>query len=73
MWRITCTGLKFDLGHFPQDKKHIKMTMNNIIMLLIVTDAQGFMAVKKILFKRLKQHPNNSPYIVSDVVTSLWI
>ena len=49
------------------------MTMNNIIMLLIVTDAQGFMAVKKILVKRLKQHPNNSPYIVSDVVTSLWI
>ena len=33
----------------PRDKTRMNMTLNNIIMLIIVTDAQGFVAVKKIL------------------------
>ena len=32
-----------------RDKTRINMTLNNIIMLIIVTDAQGFVAVKKFL------------------------
>ena len=33
----------------PRDKTRLKMTLNSIILHIIVTDAQGFLAVKKYL------------------------
>ena len=33
----------------PRDKTHLKVTLNNIITLKIVTDAQGFVYVMKFL------------------------
>ena len=36
----------------PRDKTRMNMTLNNIIMLIIITDAQGFVAVKKFLGQR---------------------
>ena len=32
-----------------RDIRHLKITLNNIIMLIIVTEAQGFVAIMKFL------------------------
>ena len=39
--------MKIGQSETMKDKTRINMTLNNIIMLIIVTDAQGFVYVKK--------------------------